>query len=106
MATYNVKFRVRYAGGTGDEWSEALSPDKYNWYCDGGQGESRDWTGQCMRDYLSAIDDAATNLPFVDRDRLGAVGASFGGFSVYYLTTSMSTSVPVLLPRLSALNAL
>ena len=46
---------------------------------------SRDWTGQCMRDYLSAIDDAATNLPFVDRDRLGAVGASFGGFSVYYL---------------------
>lgn len=46
---------------------------------------SRDWSGQCMRDYLSAIDDAATNLPFVDRDRLGAVGASFGGFSVYYL---------------------
>ncbi len=56
--------------GFGNEWNEAVS---------------RDWTGQCMRDYLSAIDDATANLPFVDRDRLGAVGASFGGFSVYYL---------------------
>lgn len=46
---------------------------------------STDWTGQCMADYLSAIDDAVSSLPFVDKDRLGAVGASFGGFSVYYL---------------------
>ncbi len=46
---------------------------------------SGDWTGQCMQDYLAAIDDACENLPYVDRDRLGAVGASFGGFSVYYL---------------------
>ena len=46
---------------------------------------SGDWTGQCMQDYLAAIDDAATNLPYVDKDRMGAVGASFGGFSVYYL---------------------
>ena len=37
-----------------------------------------------MRDYLSAIDDAAT-LPYVDKDKLGAVGASYGGYSVYYL---------------------
>ena len=43
------------------------------------------WTGQCMDDYLTAIDDAANNLPFVDKDKLGCVGASFGGFSVYYL---------------------
>ena len=56
--------------GFGSEWNEEVSGD---------------WTGQCMNDYLSAIDDAAANLPFVDRDRLGAVGASFGGFSVYYL---------------------
>lgn len=56
--------------GFGSEWNEQVSGD---------------WTGQCMDDYLSAIDDAAANLPFVDRDRLGAVGASFGGFSVYYL---------------------
>ena len=46
---------------------------------------SGDWTGQCMRDYLAAIDDACENLPYVDKDHLGAVGASFGGFSVYYL---------------------
>ena len=56
--------------GYGSEWNEAISSD---------------WTGQCMKDYLSAIDDAANNLPYVDKDRLGAVGASFGGFSVYYL---------------------
>lgn len=56
--------------GFGSEWNEKVSGD---------------WTGQCMNDYLSAIDDAVANLPFVDRERLGAVGASFGGFSVYYL---------------------
>jgi dipeptidyl aminopeptidase/acylaminoacyl peptidase len=56
--------------GFGSEWCEEISGD---------------WTGQCMKDYLSAIDDAADNLAYVDRDRLGAVGASFGGFSVYYL---------------------
>ena len=56
--------------GFGQEWKEEISGD---------------WTGQCMDDYLSAIDDAAKNLPFVDKDRLGCVGASFGGFSVYYL---------------------
>ena len=56
--------------GFGQEWLEEISGD---------------WTGQCMKDYLTAIDDAANNLPYVDRDRMGAVGASFGGFSVYYL---------------------
>lgn len=56
--------------GFGSKWNEEISGD---------------WTGQCMNDYLSAIDDACKNLPFVDKDRLGAVGASFGGFSVYYL---------------------
>lgn len=55
--------------GFGSDWCEEISGD---------------WTGQCMADYLSAIDDACT-LPYVDKDRLGAVGASFGGFSVYYL---------------------
>jgi dipeptidyl aminopeptidase/acylaminoacyl peptidase len=56
--------------GFGQEWKEEISGD---------------WTGQCMNDYLSAIDFAADSLPFVDRNHLGAVGASFGGFSVYYL---------------------
>lgn len=58
--------------GFGTEWNEQISGD---------------WTGQCMKDYLSAIDDACENLSFVDKDKLGAVGASFGGFSVYYLAS-------------------
>ncbi|MBT3648214.1 MAG: S9 family peptidase [Flavobacteriales bacterium] len=45
---------------------------------------SKDWGGQAMRDYLSAIDEVAKE-PFVDNDRLGAIGASYGGYSVYYL---------------------
>ena len=56
--------------GFGQEWLEEISGN---------------WTGQCMKDYLTAIDDATQNLPYVDKDKLGAVGASFGGFSVYYL---------------------
>ncbi len=56
--------------GFGQEWKEQISGD---------------WTGQCMSDYLAAIDFAADSLPYVDKDRLAAVGASFGGFSVYYL---------------------
>ena len=56
--------------GFGSEWNEEVSGD---------------WTGQCMDDYLSAIDFAADSLPYVDKDRLGCVGASFGGFSTFYL---------------------
>ncbi len=55
--------------GHGVEWNEAIS---------------KDYGGQPMRDYLSAIDDVAKES-YVDRDRLGAVGASFGGYSVFYL---------------------
>ncbi|MCQ2254473.1 MAG: S9 family peptidase [Bacteroidaceae bacterium] len=56
--------------GFGSEWCESISGD---------------WTGNCMKDYLTAIDDACEKLPYVDKDKLGCVGASFGGFSVYYL---------------------
>ena len=45
---------------------------------------SLDWGGQAMDDLLSAIDDVKEE-PYVDADRLGAVGASFGGYSVYWL---------------------
>lgn len=45
---------------------------------------SKDWGGQVMDDYLSAIDDVAKE-PYVDKTRLGAVGASYGGYSVFYL---------------------
>ena len=45
---------------------------------------SKDYGGQCMKDYLSAI-DALAKEPYVDENRLGCIGASFGGFSVYWL---------------------
>ncbi|HLP11846.1 MAG TPA: S9 family peptidase [Flavobacteriales bacterium] len=45
---------------------------------------SQEWGGQVMQDYLSAIDSLAKE-PFVNKDKLGAVGASYGGYSVYYL---------------------
>jgi dipeptidyl aminopeptidase/acylaminoacyl peptidase len=45
---------------------------------------SGDWGGQAMRDLLSAIDDVAKE-PYVNKDKLGAIGASFGGYSVYWL---------------------
>lgn len=45
---------------------------------------SGDYSGQNIRDYLSAIDDVAKE-PWCDRDRLGCVGASYGGYSVFYL---------------------
>lgn len=45
---------------------------------------SKNWGGQNMQDYLSAIDDVSKEA-FVDEDKLGAVGASYGGYSVYWL---------------------
>lgn len=45
---------------------------------------SKDWGGQCMKDYLSAIDDASKES-YVDKNRLGCIGASFGGYSAFYL---------------------
>ncbi|WP_407498531.1 S9 family peptidase [Elizabethkingia anophelis] len=45
---------------------------------------SKDWGGQPMRDYLAAADFAKT-LPYVDGDRMAAVGASYGGYSVFML---------------------
>ncbi len=55
--------------GFGMEWLEAISGD---------------YSGLCMQDYLAAIDDISSE-PYVDNERLGAVGASFGGYSVYWL---------------------
>lgn len=55
--------------GFGTEWNEAISGD---------------YGGQCMEDLLTAIDEVCKE-PFVDKDHLGCVGASFGGFSVYWM---------------------
>jgi dipeptidyl aminopeptidase/acylaminoacyl peptidase len=55
--------------GFGTEWNEQISGD---------------WGGQNLKDYLSAI-DAVAKEPFVDETRIGAVGASYGGYSVYWL---------------------
>ncbi|MDR0193676.1 MAG: S9 family peptidase [Myroides sp.] len=55
--------------GHGVEWNEAIS---------------KDWAGKPMQDYLAAIDDVAKEK-YVDKERLGAVGASYGGYSVFYL---------------------
>ena len=55
--------------GFGQDWNDAIS---------------KDWGGQPIKDYLSAIDYAA-NEPYVDETRMGAIGASYGGYSVYYL---------------------
>jgi dipeptidyl aminopeptidase/acylaminoacyl peptidase len=55
--------------GHGVEWNEQIS---------------KDWGGQVMDDYLSAIDDVAKES-YVDKARLGCVGASYGGYSVFYL---------------------
>ena len=55
--------------GHGVEWNEQIS---------------KDWGGQVINDYLSAIDDVAKEK-YVDASRLGCVGASYGGYSVFYL---------------------
>ena len=55
--------------GFGREWLEEINGDYYNY---------------CMKDYLSAIDDISKE-PYVNKDKLGAVGASFGAYSVFWL---------------------
>jgi dipeptidyl aminopeptidase/acylaminoacyl peptidase len=55
--------------GFGVDWNEKIS---------------KDWGGQVMQDYLTAI-DAVAKEDFVDKERLGCVGASYGGYSVFYL---------------------
>lgn len=45
---------------------------------------SKDWGGNPMRDYLAAVDDLCAES-YVDKERLGAVGASYGGYSVFML---------------------
>lgn len=55
--------------GFGTEWNDAIIGD---------------YSGQCMRDYLSAVDEVSKET-YVAKDKRAAVGASFGGYSVYWL---------------------
>ncbi len=55
--------------GFGQEWNEQIS---------------KDYGGQNIQDYFTAIDDVSKE-PYVDKDKLGAVGASYGGYSILYL---------------------
>lgn len=55
--------------GFGTEWNAQISGD---------------YGGQNMKDYISAV-EAVKQEPYIDADKIGAVGASYGGFSVYWL---------------------
>jgi dipeptidyl aminopeptidase/acylaminoacyl peptidase len=55
--------------GFGQEWNDAIS---------------KDWGGQAIEDYLAAVDEVKKE-DYVDENRIGAVGASYGGYSVFYL---------------------
>ena len=55
--------------GFGKEWNEQISGD---------------YGGQNMKDYLSAIDEMCKEK-YVNKNKLGCIGASYGGFSVYWL---------------------
>lgn len=59
----------RGVSGFGQAWQEQISGDYH---------------GKSMQDYLTAIDELSKE-PFVDSERLGAIGASAGGYAVYYL---------------------
>jgi len=55
--------------GFGRQWNDQISGD---------------WGGQAMKDILSTTDELMAE-PYIDEDRVGAVGASFGGYTVYWL---------------------
>lgn len=72
--------------GHGTKWNEDIS---------------KDWGGKETQDLLAAIDDMSKES-YVDKDRLGAIGANFGGFSVFYLAGITKTdSRPLLLMPVS-----
>lgn len=75
--------------GFGTEWEEQIS---------------KDYPGQNMRDYLSAVDYMKANEPAIDPDRIGATGASYGGFSVYWLAGNHDKRFAALLAHAGIFN--
>lgn len=75
--------------GFGIEWEEQIS---------------KDYPGQNMRDYLSAVDYMKANEPAIDPARIGATGASYGGFSVYWLAGNHDKRFAALLAHAGIFN--
>jgi len=64
-----------------------IAPDRRGVFGNGtkwAQDISKEWGGQVMKDYLSAIDEISKEN-YVDKNRRGCVGASYGGYSVFML---------------------
>ncbi|MDE7427484.1 MAG: S9 family peptidase [Muribaculaceae bacterium] len=74
--------------GFGTEWEEQIS---------------KDYPGQNMRDYLSAA-DYMLEKPYIDRKRMGATGASYGGFSTYWLAGNHEGRFAALLAHAGIFN--
>ncbi len=74
--------------GFGTAWNEQIS---------------KDYPGQNMQDYLSAT-DYAKSLPYVNPDKVGATGASYGGFSVYWLAGNHNHRFAALLAHAGIFN--
>jgi len=75
--------------GFGTEWEEQIS---------------KDYPGQNMQDYLSAVDYMKTAVPAIDPKRIGATGASYGGFSIYYLAGNHGGRIAAFLAHAGIFN--
>ncbi|MBJ2182956.1 MAG: S9 family peptidase [Muribaculaceae bacterium] len=74
--------------GFGTEWNEQIS---------------KDYPGQNMKDYLAAVDHVKAE-PYVDETRIGATGASYGGFSIYWLAGNHEGRFAALLAHAGIFN--
>ncbi len=74
--------------GFGTEWEEQIS---------------KDYPGQNMQDYLAAADYMLAK-PYIDNARMGATGASYGGFSIYYLAGNHNKRFAALLAHAGIFN--
>ncbi len=74
--------------GFGTEWNEQISGD---------------YGGQNMKDYFAAV-DYMVEKPYIDKERIGATGASYGGFSVYWLAGHHNNRFAALLAHAGIFN--
>ncbi len=74
--------------GFGTEWEEQIS---------------KDYPGQNMQDYLAAVDDLKKES-YIDAEHIGATGASYGGFSVYWLAGNHDKRFACLLAHAGIFN--